>query len=149
MGTDNPILYLDAESPARRVNLPAFYIDKFEVTNAHFAEFIRQTNHVTDAQRFGDSFVLDGLLSPEENAKVVNAVQAAPWWLPVQGATWDHPEGIDTDIKDRMHHPVVHVSWNDAKAYCTWAGQLLYALRIKLIFQSLQLQCKSFNQKSF
>ena len=69
--------------------------------------------------------MLDGLLSPEEDAKVQNVVQAAPWWLPVQGATWDHPEGIDTDIADRMDHPVVHVSWHDAKAYCTWAGTVM------------------------
>lgn len=125
MGTDKPILYLDAESPARKVNLPDFYIDKYEVTNSQFVEFVKQTNHMTDAQRFGDSFVLDGLLSEKENAKVQNVVEAAPWWLPVKGATWDHPEGIDTDIEGRMHHPVVHVSWTDAIAYCTWAGKRL------------------------
>ena len=36
------------------------------------------------AEVFGDSFVLDGLLSPEEDAKITNAVAGAPWWLPVQ-----------------------------------------------------------------
>ena len=132
MGTDKPILYLDGEAPARPVNLPDFYIDKYEVTNSLFAEFIKQTNHVTDAQRYGDSFVLDGLLSPEEDAKVQKAVQAAPWWLPVQGATWDHPMGVDTDIIGKMDHPVIHVSWNDAKAYCTWAG--IHKTLNKLLF---------------
>ena len=77
---------------------------------------------MTEAEVYGDSFVLEGLLSPEENAKVENVVQGAPWWLPVKGATWDHPEGTDTEIAGREHHPVVHVSWNDAKAYCAWAG---------------------------
>ena len=122
MGTDSPIIYMDAESPARHVNLPDYYIDQHEVTNSQFSEFIKQTNHMTDAQKFGDSFVLEGLLSAAEDAKVQNVVQAAPWWLPVRGASWDHPEGIDSDIRERMHHPVVHVSWNDAKAYCSWAG---------------------------
>ena len=66
-----------------------------------------------------------GLLSPEEDAKVESAVANAPWWLPVKGASWDHPEGQDTNIDNRMNHPVVHVSWNDAVAYCSWAGKRL------------------------
>lgn len=125
MGTDRQFLPLDAEGPARKVFLDAFYIDKFEVTNAEFKAFVDSTNHKTDAEVFGDSFVLDGLLSPEEDAKVMSTVANAPWWLPVQGATWEHPEGQDTNIQDRMDHPVVHVSWNDAVSYCSWAGKRL------------------------
>ena len=123
MGSNEQFLPLDGEAPARPVTLPDFYIDKFEVTNSQFSEFVSETQHVTEAEVFGDSFVLDGLLSPGENAKVDNVVQAAPWWLPVKGATWNHPEGIDTDIAGRENYPVVHVSWNDAKAYCSWAGK--------------------------
>eukprot|EP00116_Pleurobrachia_bachei_P010434 sb/3470696/ len=125
MGTDKPIIYLDAESPARELNLPSFLLDKYEVTNSQFSEFITATGYLPDAERYGDSFVLDGLLSPVENAKVVSVVQAAPWWLPVQGATWNHPEGQDTNLEGRMDHPVIHVSWNDATAFCSWAGKRL------------------------
>ena len=49
----------------------------------------------------------------------------APWWLPVKGADWLHPEGPDSSIEDRLHHPVTHVSWNDAEKYCYWAGKRL------------------------
>ena len=60
MGTAHPIIPLDGEGPARQVSIPPFYLDKYEVTNVQFAKFIAATGHVTDAQRFGDSFVLDG-----------------------------------------------------------------------------------------
>ncbi|KAL7986177.1 hypothetical protein Chor_011343, partial [Crotalus horridus] len=52
-------------------------------------------------------------------------VAVAPWWLPVKGANWKHPEGPDSDILKRLDHPVLHVSWNDAVAFCAWAGKRL------------------------
>lgn len=59
----------------------------------------------------------------EHNRKsFLQAVAQAPWWLPVKGACWRHPHGADSDVADFMNHPVVHVSWNDAVAYCTWRG---------------------------
>lgn len=125
MGTDSPVIVLDAESPSRAAWLDGYYYDKYEVSNADFSKFVSSTKHRTDAEVYGDSFVLDGLLSEAENAKVFNSVAAAPWWLPVQGASWDHPEGIDTGLEDRWDHPVIHVSWNDANAYCAWAGKRL------------------------
>ena len=55
--------------------------------------------------------------------EIKQAVADAPWWLPVDGADWRHPEGPDSDIKSRGDHPVVHVSWNDATAFCEWADK--------------------------
>uniref|UniRef100_A0A673LJN1 Sulfatase-modifying factor enzyme-like domain-containing protein n=1 Tax=Sinocyclocheilus rhinocerous TaxID=307959 RepID=A0A673LJN1_9TELE len=55
----------------------------------------------------------------------VEGVAAAPWWSPVKGADWRHPEGPDSTIEHRMNHPVLHVSWSDAQAYCHWAKRRL------------------------
>ena len=68
---------------------------------------------------------MENFISEEVKATVKEAVKDAPWWLPVKGASWKNPEGTDSDIKDRMDHPVIHVSWNDAKKYCEWSGKRL------------------------
>lgn len=122
MGLDKPILPQDGEGPARRVEVSEFFINQYEVSNTEFAKFVAATGYVTEAEKFGDSFVLDVLLSDEVQSEITQAVQNAPWWLPVKKASWKSPEGKDSTIKDRMHHPVVHVSWNDAVAFCEWAG---------------------------
>ncbi|XP_015601824.1 sulfatase-modifying factor 1 isoform X2 [Cephus cinctus] len=70
-------------------------------------------------------FIADGLLSEETKADIKEAVAQAPWWLPVKHASWRHPEGPSSNISGRMDHPVVHVSWNDATAYCNWLGKRL------------------------
>ncbi|KAM4651656.1 formylglycine-generating enzyme [Discoglossus pictus] len=125
MGTDDPGIPPDGESPARRVHLDAFYMDMYEVSNLEFEKFVSATGHVTEAERFGDSFVFEGFISEDVKSTIDKAVAAAPWWLPVKGADWRHPEGLDSQISDRMDHPVLHVSWNDAVAFCTWAGKRL------------------------
>uniref|UniRef100_A0A7N4P9S3 Sulfatase modifying factor 1 n=1 Tax=Sarcophilus harrisii TaxID=9305 RepID=A0A7N4P9S3_SARHA len=100
MGTNDPQIKQDGEGPARRVQINSFYMDLYEVSNAEFEKFVNSTGYVTE-------------------------VAAAPWWLPVKGANWRHPEGPDSSILHRQDHPVLHVSWNDAVAYCTWAGKRL------------------------
>ena len=125
MGLDNPPLPQDGEGPARSVYLSPFAMDAHEASNADFAEFVAATGHVTDAERFGDSFVMELFLSDAELAKITMQVASVPWWLPVKGADWRHPEGVESSIDDRMDHPVVHVSWTDADAYCKWAGKRL------------------------
>jgi formylglycine-generating enzyme required for sulfatase activity len=96
------------ELPQHSVYLDAFWIDRTEVTNAQFAAFVEATGHETEAERNGggDVFVSD-------------------WWQFVQGADWQHPKGPDSGIRDKMDYPVVLVSWNDARAYCEWAGARL------------------------
>ncbi len=108
------------------VQIDDFYLDKYEVSNAEFARFVAATGYVTEAERFGNSFVLESSLSEDVKAKIRSAVAAAPWWLPVDGADWRHPDGPDRSLADgRWDHPVVHVSWNDAVAFCAWAGKRL------------------------
>jgi formylglycine-generating enzyme len=116
----------DGEGPVREVHVDAFYIDPKAVTNAQFATFVKRTGYLTEAERFGWSFVFHQFLSARARASVLEAhVPAAPWWLPVRGAYWRSPEGPGSDVAQRSNHPVVHVSWNDANAYAQWAGKRL------------------------
>ncbi|KAL7300999.1 hypothetical protein TKK_0006272 [Trichogramma kaykai] len=125
IGTDQPFFVNDGEGPRRAVDIDGFFMDKYEVSNANFEEFVKATGHKTEAEVFGDSFVFEGLLSEKTKSTIDQAVAAAPWWLPVKGASWRNPEGLDSSIKDRMDHAVIHVSWNDAVAYCKWMGKRL------------------------
>ena len=70
MGTDMPIFVADGEAPARRVHLSNFLMDKYEVSNAEYAEFVAATDHKTEAETFGDSFVMDKYLSSETLATI-------------------------------------------------------------------------------
>ena len=121
MGSDAGLGYPgDGEEPARRVTIDPFAIDRYAVTNAQFAAFVDATGHVTEAERFGWSFVFAGLL-PDDFVDT-RGVVGAEWWRQVVGAQWRHPEGAQSDLGGRRDHPVLHVSWNDAQAYCDWAG---------------------------
>ncbi len=121
MGTDECVGDLaDGEGPLHCVSLHPFWIDPHAVSNARFHEFTASTGYVTDAEHFGWSFVFAGLL-PDGHPETAG-VAGAPWWRQVEGADWRHPEGAHSDIHDRLDHPVVHVSWADAMAYCAWAG---------------------------
>src|SRR5690242_18501574 len=113
----------DGEGPVHDVTVDAFAIDRFAVTNDSFARFVDATGWVTDAARFGWSFVFAGLL-PDDFGDT-RAVVGAEWWRQVHGADWQHPEGPRSDLDDRGDHPVVHVSWRDARAYCRWTGTRL------------------------
>ncbi|KAM4612987.1 formylglycine-generating enzyme [Polymixia lowei] len=125
MGTDNPGIPPDGEGPQRLVYLDSFYMDIQEVSNRQFQSFVNATGYITEAERFGDSFVFEGILSETVKNQISQAVAVAPWWLPVKGANWRHPEGPDSSVTDRLEHPVLHVSWGDAVAYCSWAQKRL------------------------
>lgn len=125
MGTNEPVFVADGEGPARNVTLRDFYMDIHEVSNREFKKFVQSTGYKTEANIFGNSFVLENMISENVKKGITQAVAAAPWWLPVEGADWQHPEGNDSTIEDRMDHPVVHVSWNDAMKYCDWLGKRL------------------------
>jgi formylglycine-generating enzyme required for sulfatase activity len=113
----------DGEGPARAVSLRAFRLDRLAVTNARFEGFVAATGYRTDAERQGWSFVFAGLL-PDDFPET-RGVAAAPWWREVHGADWRHPDGPHSSLIGRDRHPVVHVSHDDALAFCAWAGKRL------------------------
>jgi formylglycine-generating enzyme required for sulfatase activity len=114
----------DREGPIREIDLPPFWIDPVAVTNRRFAEFVDATGHRSEAENAGWSFVFAAFLP--ENFEPTRGIAAAPWWRQVFGADWRHPEGPGSGLDDeRLDHPVVHVSWNDAKAFCAWSGTRL------------------------
>ena len=120
MGTDEGGYPSDGEGPVRPVVLSPFAISATAVTTADFAAFTDATGHVTTAEREGWSFVFAGHLPDDFEA--TRGVVGAEWWRQVFGADWRHPEGPDSDIDDRLDHPVVHTSYIDAAAFATWAG---------------------------
>ncbi|MBD2867227.1 formylglycine-generating enzyme family protein [Paenibacillus sp. IB182493] len=126
MGTNSPEGFpADGEGPARMVTIAPFRISPHAVTNREFREFVDATGYVTEAERFGWSYVFHLLASEATRQKVENVPQQVPWWLVVEGAYWARPEGPDSGIEDRLDHPVVHVSWQDAEAFCRWSGTRL------------------------
>lgn len=127
MGGADPQAYpQDGEGPVRTVAVSEFLIDATAVTNRRFGQFVRETGYVTDAERYGWSYVFYAAVHPKARRHVIDgSVAQAPWWLAVRGACWRAPEGAGSSIDTRSDHPVVHVSWHDAAAYAAWAGKRL------------------------
>ena len=98
------------EMPGHSVELPGYWIDTTEVTNAMFARFVEQTGYRTEAEKLGSGVVIN---------------LQANTWDEVKDATWRHPQGPGSAIDGLEQHPVVQVSWNDAYTYCQWRGSRL------------------------
>ena len=117
------------EYPQRKVYLDVYYIDKYEVTNAEFKEFVEATGYVTDAERKGYGEVWN----PKENSPYLRLYDFAGvnWrrphaWRTRDGRDRPHPKSWENyQLADKMDCPVAQVSWNDAKAYAAWAGKRL------------------------
>lgn len=141
MGGDNDQADPD-ELPKHEVQVSSFYIDVNEVTNAQFSQFIAATGYITTAERKPDWDELKKTVPPGTPKPADSLLQAASlvfkpttgpvnlndysqWWSWVKGANWKHPEGPQSNIKGRENYPVVQVSWDDAVAYCKWAGKRL------------------------
>ena len=126
MGTEDRSGFpADGEGPVRAVRVDTFRVDIAAVTNAQFAEFIAASGYRTEAEAYGWSYVFHMLASDEIKRRTPQRPDSTPWWVPVSGTYWAAPEGPGSDVDDRMEHPVIHVSWNDAMAYCDWAGTRL------------------------
>lgn len=113
------------EAPSREASVAAFAIDSHEVTNARFAEFVAATGYITEAEKKPDPDLHPDI--PTQSLVPGSAVFRPPeetgqWWHFVEGASWLTPKGPDSNITNRTHHPVVHVSYNDAAAFAHWAG---------------------------
>lgn len=119
VGTNNPLLTMDGESPLREVAIQGFEIDPYAVTNNWFAQFVSATGYKTDAEQYGWSVVFhQHVETPDELPRVTNA----PWWVRVDGACWNRPTGETSTIDGLENHPVTHISWNDANAFAKWVG---------------------------
>jgi formylglycine-generating enzyme required for sulfatase activity len=112
----------DGEGPVRRISLGAYEIGAATVTNREFSAFVRATRYVTDAEQAGCSFVFYLQVPPAPRRSIRRVATGLPWWVSLADASWQRPEGPGSHIHDRPDHPVVHVSWSDAQAYCAWAG---------------------------
>jgi formylglycine-generating enzyme required for sulfatase activity len=130
MGADE---FPDAR-PWHRVYVNGFWMDTTEVTNGQFAKFVKATGYVTVAERTPRAEDFPG--APPENLVAGSVVFTPPshpvklhdhfqWWSYVDGASWRHPEGPTSGIKDRGNHPVVDIAYEDAAAYAKWAGKRL------------------------
>ncbi|HEY0056076.1 MAG TPA: formylglycine-generating enzyme family protein [Pedobacter sp.] len=141
MGGDNTQASED-EFPKHRVELSGFWMDVTEVTNAQFAAFVKATGYITTAEQKPDWEELKKQLppdtpKPDDNVLVasslvfkappsaVNLQDYSQWWVWTEGADWKHPDGPASNIEGKENHPVVHISWYDAQAYCKWAGKRL------------------------
>jgi len=130
------------EYPQHKVKLDGFWMDVNEVTNADFKKFVAATGYITTAEKAPDWEEMKKQLPPgtpkPDASELVAAslvftqpdhpvplTDASQWWSWVKGANWKHPEGPDSNIDTKDRYPVVHVSWDDAMAYCRWAGKRL------------------------
>ncbi|URN94421.1 MAG: formylglycine-generating enzyme family protein [Candidatus Pristimantibacillus lignocellulolyticus] len=112
----------DGEGPMREIFIDSFEISKYTVTNIQFADFVTHTGYVTEAEKFNWSYVYTDFVSKNNLIHKIASPPKLPWWSAIKGAYWACPEGEGSTWVGRENHPVVHISWNDATAYCKWIG---------------------------
>ena len=131
MGSDD---HYPEEAPVRTVSVEGFRIDRLQVTNRQFAEFVDETGHVTVAERPLDPADFPG--APAENLvpgslvftmtpRPVDLRHLSQWWTWTPDACWRRPDGPGSSLEGREDDPVVHVAHEDAAAYAACAGKSL------------------------
>lgn len=120
VGTQAPLIPDDGEGPIRFKKTAPFRITTTTITNATFARFIADTGYVTDAKRLQWSFVFHS--DVPDSITETQGVISTEWWCRVDGATWANIHGPGTGAASLPDHPVVQVSWNDARAFARWCG---------------------------
>ena len=141
--SENDNMALMHEKPNHTVKVDGFYMDETEVTNKQFSEFIKATGYITTAERPidwdiikmqlppgtpkpHDSILMPGsLLFKKTTESVPNLYDFSQWWKWSIGANWKEPEGKGSNIVGKENYPVVHVSYEDAIAYCNWSEKRL------------------------
>jgi sulfatase modifying factor 1 len=122
------------EAPVRSVDVDEFWMDAYAVTNREYAEFVAATRYVTVAERPLDPAAFPG--APAENllpgsmvftgtSGPVDLRHLSQWWTWTPGASWHKPLGPGSSLRRLADHPVVQVAYEDAEAYCAWAGATL------------------------
>ena len=141
MGSTDPLARAD-ESPVHSVEVRGFWMDATEVTNAQFRAFVVATGYKTLAERPVDWEVIRKQVPegtpkpPDEMLKPGSLVFTPPaadepaedytsWWTWTPGASWRHPQGPASSIEGKDDLPVVQIAFEDALAYCAWAGKRL------------------------
>ncbi len=131
MGSED---FYTEESPVHRVTVEGFWMDQHQVTNTQFASFIKETSYVTVAQRKLDpkdypgapaENLVPGSLVFHKTSGPVDLRYIEQWWTWTPGACWRRPAGWGTGVGSIKNHPVVHIAYEDAAAYATWAGKAL------------------------
>jgi formylglycine-generating enzyme required for sulfatase activity len=104
------------------------------VTNAQFRRFVEATGHVTLAEKPANAADYPGakpeLLVPSsvmfrKASGPIGLGNPYEWWTYEAGADWRHPRGRSSSLQGLWNHPVVHVAFEDAAAYASWAGKEL------------------------
>ena len=122
------------ERPVHRVAVDGFWVDVHPVTNAEFRRFVKATGYVTVAERPPDpghypgvdpALLVPGSLVFRRPPHRVGLRDHRSWWAYVPGACWNRPEGPGSTLNGRDRHPVVHIAYEDAEAYASWAGKTL------------------------
>lgn len=122
------------EAPSREIDVSSFLIERTPVTNHQFAAFVRSSGYLTVSEKAADPQLYPAL-SPEQRQPASIVFQPPPasvdrsqprqWWSLVAGANWRCPSGPGSSTDGLDDHPVVHIAYADALAYCAWAGRRL------------------------